>query len=101
MKKVILFIFLSVLSISLFACGQEEPYVIGEIEKVDKDKIILSVEENKSKIGETDRVILTHDGKFGFENYEKGQKVKVLVYDEGVRLSNPPQVSTIKIEVIK
>jgi hypothetical protein len=72
----------------------------GTIEKVNKDSIMLSVTMNKSRIGETDRVILKSE-EVDFTTLEKGQTVKVWVYDEGVRLSNPPQVSAKKIEVIK
>jgi hypothetical protein len=100
MKKIVLLLIISALSLFLFACaGEEEPNLIGNIEKVDKDYLILKVEENNSKIGETDRVILI--GTLDFKEYEKGQKVKALIYDEGVRLSNPPQVSTKSIELIK
>lgn len=99
-KKVVLFLLITILSITFLGCTQESSYLEGTIEKVDKDSIIMLVTRSKSKIGEPDKVILRSE-EMDFTTLEKGQKVKVWVNDEGVRLSNPPQVWARKIEVIE
>jgi hypothetical protein len=100
-KKVTFFMIVSIYSIfALFACGKES-YLIGEIEEVTREEIMLSIEENKSKIGETDRVVLIQKKLMDFTYFEKGEKVKVWIYDEEVRHFEPPQVPVRYIEVIK
>jgi hypothetical protein len=100
-KKVILLTLFLILSVLLFACGQQEPYLIGTIEDVSREEMILSVEKNQSKISETDRVILTQKKLMDFTYFKKGTKVKVWIYDEEVRPSEPPKVPLKKIEVIE
>jgi hypothetical protein len=85
----------------LVACGRE-PYLIGEVEEVSREEIILSVEENHSKINEIDRVIITQKTLMDFTFFQKGTKVKVTIYeDEFNDFIVPPKVPMKDIELIK
>lgn len=99
MNKIMLYVLVSVLSVTL-GCGQEQSYLEGTIEEVDENNITMLVQENKSKVGKTDKVWLTRGQSVDFEVLEKGQRIKVWVADEYVKLTGIPQVIATKIEVI-
>ncbi|WP_028612588.1 hypothetical protein [Paenibacillus harenae] len=101
MKEIILFVLVSVLSVTMgCAQEQEQSYLTGIIEEVDEDNITMLIEKNKSRIGEPDKVWLTREQSLDFGALEKGQRIKAWVSDALVRLTGIPQVTAIKIEVI-
>ncbi|RCW40113.1 hypothetical protein [Paenibacillus prosopidis] len=101
MKKIMLFVLVSVLSVTI-GCGQEQEqsYLKGIIEEVDEDNIIMLIEKNKSRIGESDKVWLTREQSLDFGALEKGQRIKAWVSDAFVGLTGIPQVIATKIEEI-
>lgn len=101
MKQIMVFVLVSVLCFTM-GCSQEEQqsYLKGIIEEVDEDNMIVLIEKNKSRIGESDKVWLTREQTLDFAALEKGQRIKAWVSDSYVRLSSPPQVTATRIEVI-
>lgn len=75
MNKIMLFVLVSVLSVTL-GCDQEQSYLEGTIEEVDEKNITMLVKENKSKVGKTDKVWLTREQYVDFEALEKGKELK-------------------------
>lgn len=100
MKITSLFLLLSSLVIVIFACNRE-PYLIGEIEEVTRNEMVLSIIENNSKIDTTNKVVITQKKLMDFSFFKKGSKVKVWIYDQEVRHSTPSEVPLKDIELIE
>lgn len=101
MKQIMLFVLVSGLCFTI-GCShvEQHSYLKGIIEEVDEDNIIMLIEKNGSRIGESDKVWLTREQSLDFAALEKGQRIKAWVSDSYIRLSSPPQVTATKIEVI-